>query len=346
MKICHVLWGLTYGGIETMVINIANEQAALGHDVHLLIINDKIDAPMLKLISPDVKFHCVGRRVGAKDLMSILRFNRILWNMKPYVTHFHHVRMYKYVLPFVRGKWCTTFHIDCVPSLRHYIAGNPHLFSISNLVRKDILDKTGVDSEVVLNGIDARKFRKRTEPYDPSKPFRIVQVGRLDKNQKGQHILIEAARILRDSGADFSVDIIGEGASREELQSMIENYGLEHYVKLAGSKTPEYIWENLAGYDLLVQPSLYEGFGLTIAEGMAAHIPVLVSDIEVQLEVTDNGRCGYKFRSGDAEDCAAKIRRIMLDYDMKIADRGLERVLEMYDVRVTAANYIEKYKNL
>lgn len=348
MKICHVLWGLTYGGIETMVVNIANEQSALGHEVHLLIINDKIDKPMLKLISPEVKFHCAKRHEGSKSPLSIFNINAILFRINPDITHFHHVKMHKYVLPFLRKKWCTTHHIDCVPQLQPFMAGNPNLFSISNLVRKDILEKTGVESEVVLNGIDARKFRKSEAAYDNRNSFRIVQVGRLDKGQKGQHILIEAAKILKDRDVNFIVDFIGDGISREELQEMICNNKLEERVRLTGAKSPEYIWENLAGYDLLVQPSLYEGFGLTIAEGMAAHIPVLVSDIEVQLEVTDNGRCGYNFRSGDPVDCADKIQAIISDYSraIDVADKGLERVMDVYDVRVTASNYIEKYRNL
>ena len=40
MKILHVTYGFQLGGIETMLRNIANEQAGLGHDVSIMVIND------------------------------------------------------------------------------------------------------------------------------------------------------------------------------------------------------------------------------------------------------------------------------------------------------------------
>ena len=40
MKIVHVTWMFTFGGIETMLVNICNEQIKLGHDVHLIVMED------------------------------------------------------------------------------------------------------------------------------------------------------------------------------------------------------------------------------------------------------------------------------------------------------------------
>ena len=40
MKVVHINWGLTYGGIETMLVNIANSQVENGAEVHICIIKD------------------------------------------------------------------------------------------------------------------------------------------------------------------------------------------------------------------------------------------------------------------------------------------------------------------
>ena len=40
MRIVHIFWSLSYGGIETMLVNIANAQAADGAEVHVVVIND------------------------------------------------------------------------------------------------------------------------------------------------------------------------------------------------------------------------------------------------------------------------------------------------------------------
>ncbi|MCM1067959.1 MAG: glycosyltransferase family 4 protein [Muribaculaceae bacterium] len=346
MIICHILWGLSYGGIETMVVNIANEQAALGHEVHLIAVNDKIDTPMLGLISDAVSFHCAGRKQGSRNPLPIVRLNRIIHKIKPDAVHLHHLRLYRYILPSLIKHRCSTVHIDFVEYMRPHLAANKNLFAISNHVRDDIRTHTGIDSEVVLNGIDPRKFKQRTTPYSGAGTFRIVQVGRLDTSHKGQHILVEAIAILAAKGLDIQADIIGDGPDRAKIEALIAELGVEKQVRMLGARQPEYIWEHLADYHLLVQPSLFEGFGLTIAEGMAARVPVLVSDVRAQMEVIGEGACGYSFKSADPQSCADAIENIISNYSLAGTVAAYERLLKHYDVRATAANYIEKYRTL
>ena len=116
---------------------------------------------------------------------------------------------------------------------------------------------------------------------------------------------------------------------------------------MLGEKTPEYIYEHLHKYDIEVQPSLSEGFGLTAAEAMAAQIPVLVSDQEALLEVIDNGSCGYYFKTGDYVELSQKLIEIMRNNsNSKLLAAGKERVSEFFDVKITAKNYLNNYKEL
>ena len=108
MKICHVLWGLTYGGIETMVINIANEQAALGHNVHLLVVNDRIENSLIDKIGKNVTLHKVGRKVGSKNPLPVVKLNFMIWRMAPDVVHFHEAGLNSWVKGFVLRTSCTT----------------------------------------------------------------------------------------------------------------------------------------------------------------------------------------------------------------------------------------------
>ena len=57
-----------------------------------------------------------------------------------------------------------------------------------------------------------------------------------------------------------------------------------------GFKSREYVYENLCQYDLYVQPSIFEGFGLTLAEAIAAEVPVITSDLEGPVEVIAGGQ--------------------------------------------------------
>ena len=54
-KIVHLFWSLTFGGIETMLINIANAQAEMGADVSVVIVNDMVEPVLLHSFNKRVK---------------------------------------------------------------------------------------------------------------------------------------------------------------------------------------------------------------------------------------------------------------------------------------------------
>ena len=78
---------------------------------------------------------------------------------------------------------------------------------------------------------------------------------------------------------------------------MVQNLHLENEVVFEGLKDQSWVYQNLCNYDLFIQPSRYEGFGLTVAEAIAAKVPVLVSNIEGPLEIIDGGRLGMSFEN-------------------------------------------------
>ena len=55
MRIVHVYWSLRFGGIETMLVNIANAQARYGANVYIIIINDNCDKTLLSALNKNVK---------------------------------------------------------------------------------------------------------------------------------------------------------------------------------------------------------------------------------------------------------------------------------------------------
>ena len=101
----------------------------------------------------------------------------------------------------------------------------------------------------------------------------------------------------------------------------------------------------MADYDLFVQPSRWEGFGLTVAEAMAAKVPVIVSEGQGPAEVTCGNLYGWTFENGNADDLAAKIKYIFDNYNeaMDKANSALSYVQHTYDVSVTARKYLDNY---
>jgi len=183
-------------------------------------------------------------------------------------------------------------------------------------------------------------------------PFRVVQVSRLDHEIKGQDILIRALKRVNEvlGEGNVLVDFIGGGASFDYLQNLAIECRVEQFCRFLGIKTRQYVYANLCHYDLLVQPSRYEGFGLTVVEGIAAGLPVLVSDREGPMEIIEGGRLGECFTSEDFADCAAKILEIVEaskrpDY-AQMMEKRTAYARSRFDIHLTAENYVNEYQKL
>ena len=96
MKIVHVTWMFTFGGIETMLVNICNEQIKLGHDVHLIVMEDStVESTLYDSLDKRIKLHYGHRKNGANLLLPMLRLNYLLYELHPNVIHIHSSSMYK-----------------------------------------------------------------------------------------------------------------------------------------------------------------------------------------------------------------------------------------------------------
>lgn len=218
------------------------------------------------------------------------------------------------------------------------------VFSISKAVQADVASRYGVESKVVYNGIQCDRILTTTHA-DKGYPFKIVQVSRLDHTKKGQDLLIEAVGDLVASGLDLNIDFIGEGQSIGFLKSVAQKNSISDRVNFLGAKSREYIYKHLCDYDIFVQPSREEGFGLTIAEAMAAGVPVLVSDISGPKEVVGDGEYGTLFKAESVDALADAIRQIYqnyAEYSAK-AKKSVEYAKSAFDINSTALNYINAY---
>lgn len=365
MKIVHIYWSLTFGGIETMLVNIANAQVALGADVDVILINDYIDKALVNRFNPNVNIHIIGRKVGSKSIGFFFKLNRLLVAIKPDVIHLHDSRLYKLLLcKKFQKKACVTLHAlpygnissdkflyRLIPFLNFSAYGNvsyldeiPKIFSISDSVKQCLSQNYNLKSSTILNGIDTSMFPIKSEIRDQKSTFRIISVGRLEHNIKGQDLLIKAASLL-SKDIDFDVTFVGAGESLSFLQKLVDDLGLQKKIHFLGKKSQEFIAKELSHYDLFVQSSRHEGFGLTVAEAMAAKVPVLVSSGQGPAEVTCGTKYGWVFCNEDVVDLARKISFVYSNYSeaFKKAESALQYVRDTYDVSVTAKTYLNSY---
>ena len=345
MRILHPLPGLMTGGQETMIINIANEQAKT-EDVIVMIINEDYDENLLSLFDKAVKIVLIGRPRSSKNPLWLLKLNYEIWKQHPEVIQSHYEKLRTYLIRW-GYKFVYTIHDTTIP--RKTLERNINTCAISKSVQKDVIERTSLRPIVVYNGIKIDNIKKAeaVKPYDKDKEYRIVQVSRLDHLKKGQHILLEAFQLLRKRGYEnLRLDFIGEGDSRLHLENIVRENKIEG-VRFLGNQPVEYINKHLCEYNVFVQASLFEGFGLTVAEAIAAKVPIIVSENEGPLEIIDNGKYGLAFKNGDAEDCANKIEELIRTDSQELqerVDKAWEFVNENFNVKTTAKKYIEFYK--
>ena len=346
MKILHVIFSMATGGTETMLVDIVNEQSKT-QIVELIIVNNFVNKELIANINKEVIIHYINRKPGSRNLFPILKFNYRVFKINPTVVHFHNhdgINLLKFKIKAVT---CLTVHDVNKPKIN--FLKYKKIFSISKAVHEDVLIRSGIKPIKIYNGIRFEDIESKTNA-DKIEKFKIIQVSRLGHEKKGQHILIKAINILvKQKGiTNIQLDFIGDGNSLEYLKNLTKELDLEKHINFLGNKTREFVYKELKNYHLLVQPSLFEGFGLTVVEGMAAKIPVLVSDIEGPMEIIDNGKYGYHFKVGDAKNCCEVIFEIINDFE---TDKIGQKTREAYNyaetnfnIRKTATNYINNYK--
>lgn len=367
MKITHLYWSLAYGGIETMLVNIANAQANQGEEVSVIIINDLYEDSLTRSLDSKVSFYKLEREIGSKNMSFIIKLNSLLGKLHPDIIHMHSPDIARIILrrKFIQ-KCCITIHAlpygpinsgnifkEIIRKLRgtKRVKSNveclnkiPYIFSISDAVQRMLNDNYGINSIVVPNGIITKRFTM-CDSIIPHNPFRIVMVSRLEHEKKGQDLLIEAAARLKGI---ITIDFIGVGPSMEYLKELTQKLCADNYIHFLGKQTQDYIASNLANYDMFIQPSRWEGFGLTVAEAMSARVPVLVSSGQGPAEVTCGNKYGWIFINNDINDLINKITYIINHYNEAIqkAESACKYVRSTYDVAVTAQQYINEYKKI
>lgn len=150
----------------------------------------------------------------------------------------------------------------------------------------------GVDHKI-FKPMDKKKARERLGL--PTNKTLLLFVGRLEKI-KGIDVISKAyEKLIKLNKKNIELLIIG-GRKRIPYSNLSDYYGAA---------------------DLLIVPSFAESFGLSALEGMASMLPIVASDIGSLSELVHDGKNGFLFKPGKADDLAEKIERLIHDKSLR-----------------------------
>lgn len=177
--------------------------------------------------------------------------------------------------------------------------------AVSNAV-KDFMVSTHITRvekvKVIYNGIEPSKYEAKIFRND--KEFLIATVGTLLEN-KGMQYLIKALPKVIKEFPGIQLEIIGDGSYKRTLENLVKKMKLKNYVKFTGF-TPN-IDKYLSRFDLYVQPSLSESFGLAICQAMSVGLPIIATNTGGIPEVVTQDRSGILVEPEDPNALAGAI---------------------------------------
>ncbi len=196
---------------------------------------------------------------------------------------------------------------------------------------------------VIRNGVDAGRFHAAPMRLVGDAPV-IGSVGRFTA-EKGHLCLVDAFAAVRACMPRSRLVLVGRGELEGAIRRRVVDLGLADSVEFPGEVDSA---EVLPGFDIFVQPSLYEGQGLAVLEAMAAGRPVVAADVGGVRDAVRDGDTGLLVRAADPAALAGAILRLARDPGLgaSLAARAREWVLESFSVDRMASDYARLYKEL
>jgi glycogen(starch) synthase len=238
---------------------------------------------------------------------------------------------------------------------RHLVNQSSEVICCSNYMADQVSSAFNVQSDrlhVIPNGVNAAKFGGEVDTTSVRQLYakngeRVVSfVGRL-VHEKGVHVLVGAVPKVLTTMPKVNFVIVGEGGMKEYLSKEAGDFGVADHVFFAGFVDEKALISIYRASDAAVFPSLYEPFGITALEAMAAKTPVIVTDTGGLGEIVEHEKTGIKVYVDNSDSLAWGILRVLKNPNVarRIRENGYQKVLREYDWNAIAERTMKVYNS-
>ncbi|MBI3951786.1 MAG: glycosyltransferase family 4 protein [Acidobacteria bacterium] len=232
----------------------------------------------------------------------------------------------------VSGDVVQRFHPLKLRRYRQALKAFDAVITVSEASKRDIVAHYQVPPEkvhVIYNGVGEEfrpglDWRPTLEKYGVAGPY-LLSVSTI-KPKKNMLATIRAYAELKRRGLPHKLVLVGYKTSGyTAMDEAISQLGLQNDVIQTGFVEADAVPKFYAGADLLVFPSLHEGFGLPVVEAFASGCPVVTSNVYSLPEVA--GDAAFYCDPQDVADISTKMHRVLADDQLKqdLIQKGLSR---------------------
>jgi glycosyltransferase involved in cell wall biosynthesis len=361
------------GGMERQIIDLTRYFVANGLQADLIYsdANQKAIQPLLDgMQACGGSVHNVAERSGPVGwLRRFVSLYRLTRRLSPDVIHIHSSGPERGELPLLAFKAAKRAQCRLIRTDHNPPEGSPTRLDLLRIYLRDLLlDQVIVVSRqnravhletlkrnprkvlTVHNGIDAVATLTRA-PEEvrsawsfPSDTLVVGMVARLDEYRKGGDVFLRSVALARARCPEIRYVIIGDGTLRPALEQLAAQLKLSDYGRFVGQRAD--VADQLAGMDVFVLPSRYEGLPYSLLEALRAGKPCIAARVGGTDEVLhDDSAYGILFPPEDVDACSAAIVTLAQDEALRshLAVIGPQRVAEQFTLDVMVAKLMRIY---
>lgn len=341
MQVIHIIKATRISGAERHMLMLLPGLRQQGVDARLLLLTEP-DNPMDNMVAEaEAAGIPVDRMVirGHFNPMLVSRLRRYLKEKQPDVVHTHLIHADTHGILAARLAGVKTIitgrHNDDAFRIQGPVRMLNSLLwrmtsggiAISHAIERFALEVEGAPRQklrVVEYGLryetatpdqlDAARQALRTELNLPSDAIIAGMASRLIE-QKGVPYTIDAFARIQADFPDAYLVIAGDGPLRSQLEKQAKDAGIADKAFFLGWRSD--MINVMAAYDVLLIPSLWEGFGLVILEAMSRRVPVIASRVSAIPEVVIDGETGILVPPKDVDALADAMRLLLSDRTLR-----------------------------
>lgn len=360
MNILFLTKDLEPGGIESVTVYIANALCNKGHSVSIVLFNDIKNRMLKEKMHPSISLHILSGYNGGNEnvllLRKILIHEHINIIVNQYGLPFLPIRLIKKAKKGLFLKTISVYHSDPIANAR--ILDLDHKIAICSrfLVKKLLLSQrrlyryvTGISMKYVYRNSDAyvllsERFRENFKSftkvsddekitiipnpvtldthdflYNPQhKKKHVLYVGRIERVVKRVDRVVEVWSMLEKRHPDWQLYIVGDGDGLQMIKDIANQKKLKN-IHFEGFQNPQSYYETAS---ILMLTSDFEGFGLTLVEGMKyGVVPIAYGSYASVEDIIENNINGYIVKpvngSFSVNAMREKLELVMDDYSLR-----------------------------